>query len=537
MICLTHLCCFLFSLEHLVLTCRFHPLARCHVSDSFCYSVYFSQLSYFFIAFSTQFKDWKRSVLERRPRGKSVLYFVVGCTCRTGFAQLSLVCKEFRKMLTFFTAAAKSGEKANRRLKHSDFIWDQTAIYAAYSTAALFVIGVGQDFLENADVKCLPPAYTNRDQAAYINSVCGKKISKVELLSFIFLLETVFLAIPHLMWKRLAKPALEQFFSMAPNIARYREKRTGLFEATTLDTVRCLQEQFSDTNLLRYNYIGKTACQLAAATIFMIIVALFYKVDDFQEQFVCDTHTLTHPPDWFVAEISEAVCTGTRHLGSQFSTISTSTTNQQGYNTSTTNVTVNACLRGSMVFRCSFRAAAILYWLWLANFVLLSVAMLATIYSLAWTVPCRVGRCRGRSWYNPLADHWQRLDYKGRALFLYQFCSHQGGKYKPNDDWRYESYIRSDLDLLVMMLFAYDKGHGRTFYEVQVEIALDDLWAKDYENYVTFQNKLAGHTMREDFEWRTTPEGADLQLRRTQVGDFINKYTRRNVFWLQRIVV
>jgi hypothetical protein len=114
----------------------------------------------------------------------------------------------------------------------------------------------------------------------------------------------------------------------------------------------------------------------------------------------------------------------------------------------------------------------------LAFFFVLGVAVCAIVYGLHWH-------------YRP---HWQQLDYKGKASYIYSFCIHQGQgqRYNPNNKWiQNHTKIASDLDLLVMMLYRYDKGHGKTFFEIQLDNSLEEKWTKGFEEYVAFSNDLA----------------------------------------------
>ena len=334
-----------------------------------------------------------------------------------------------------------------------EFIWDQLIVYAAYIFVVFTLLAAGEQFFTWSEARCLVSLNFNRDQAAYVNAYCTRHVRKMEQLSLLFLLEILFVGGPHIIWSKFASSALEQFFSMAPTIECYRDRETGRFHVDSTEIVQCLQTHFGSRQTLKSSYCIKLVVHLLAALVFLAISASYYTLDDFSVNFDCSMpEDLVNP--WLTESLTSLQCS---HL----------------------NVTLlndkMTCMKGRVEFPCIYTQALLLKPLWICSFLVIIIAASASIYGLYW-------------YFTP---HWQQLDYKGKALFLYSFCIHQGQPYKPKRKWiQRHARIGSDLDLLVMMLYGYDKGHGKTFYEIQLDNRLEELWSKDFETYVAFTNDL-----------------------------------------------
>ena len=66
---------------------------------------------------------------------------------------------------------------------------------------------------------------------------------------------------PHIIWSKSASSALEQFFSMAPTIERYRDRETGRFDFDSIEIVQRLQTHFGSRQRLKNSYCIKIVVQ------------------------------------------------------------------------------------------------------------------------------------------------------------------------------------------------------------------------------------------------------------------------------------
>ena len=321
----------------------------------------------------------------------------------------------------------------------------------------------GEQLFSYSEAHCLVSLNFNRDQAAYVNAYCTRHVRKMEQLSLLFILEILFVGGPHIIWSKFASSALEQFFSMAPMIERYRDRETGRFDVESIEIVQRLQTHFGSRQRLKRSYCIKLVVYLLAALVFLAISASYYTLDDISVNFDCSMpEDLVNP--WLTESLTSLQCS---HL----------------------NVTLlndkMACMKDRVEFPCAYTQTLLLQPLWICSFLVIIIAASPSIYGLYW-------------YFTP---HWQQLDYKGNASFLYSFCIHQGQPYKPKRKWiQQHARIGRDLDLLVMMLYRYGKGHGKAFYEIQLDNRLEELWSKDFETYVAFTNGLgnAQHTGSRD---------------------------------------
>ena len=341
------------------------------------------------------------------------------------------------------------------RGKFKEFIWDQLTVFAAYTLAVFGLLAAGEQFLKYSDAHCFVFTNFNRDQAAFVNSYCTRRVRKMEQLSLLFFLETLFVGGPHVLWHRFASSALDQFFSMAPEIQRYRIRETGRFDVDSIEIVQRLQSHFGRRQRLKMSYCIKLSIQLVVALAFVAFSAVYYTPDDFKSSFDCSIE-------------KELICSWLIESWASFhcdrSLINTSSITSH-------------YLDGKVMFTfpCTYTEALLLEPLWICSFIVLALAVIVSLYGLYW--------------YK--TPHWQQLDYEGKAVFLYSFCIRRGLPYKPMQKWIQEhTKIANDLDLLVMMLCRYDKGHGKTFYEIQVENRLEEMWSRDFESYGAFINDL-----------------------------------------------
>jgi hypothetical protein len=230
-----------------------------------------------------------------------------------------------------------------------EFIWDQLVTYTTYIFIVFTLLAAGEHLFTHSEARCLGPSAFNRDQAAYINGYCTRHVAKMERLAWLFLLEVVFVGGSHVVWSKLVSSALEQFFSMAPTIERYRDRETGRFDADSIEIVQRLQTHFGSRQRMTNSYRVKLVVQLIAAIGFLIASATYYKTDDFSENFNCSlSENLVNP--WLTEWLSKLQC-------SHISLANVSLLNNK-----------MVCIRDRVYFPCTYSRALSLKPLWVGIF-------------------------------------------------------------------------------------------------------------------------------------------------------------------------
>ena len=406
------------------------------------------------------------------------------------------------------------------RTKYKNFLWDQVIIYLCVCLVVLLAVAVGEEFLGGGGaVVCLTPNDFTRDQVAFVNGMCSEGVNLLRLLPLFLLGELVFLVGPHVLWTKIAGPHLEEFFSLSPTIDRYRDRRTGLFSSESVEIVKLLQNHFSRSHLVYKSYVVKLLLQLIFALVIIVLMFVLYlKVEPttYGSTFQCTIHESLYKREWFRPELDSLCDSG--YIG----------------NSSTCTEDFPASLP------CAFTLGLLFVPLWYSNVPLLLLVAFMAGYGFVKLFLC---------------SHGSQLDYRTRAQLLYKLCAYrprmleeltskgepdqkskdtntkQGNKSntstsanggEDNDDVfprRTEKdpsttesktdtkrtispteprragtkrKIKSDLDFLSLLLASSDKGHGRTFFEVQVEIHTAEIWTKDYQQHLHSSSKTGG---------------------------------------------
>ncbi|XP_065839791.1 uncharacterized protein [Oscarella lobularis] len=257
----------------------------------------------------------------------------------------------------------------------------------------------------------------------------------MKLMPLAFVVQLVVVIGPHQMWKAYAGPKLKQFFSMTLSIARYRDRKTGLFSSVTIETVKRLRDDFGRQDDVVKSYERKLTLQLifAAASAAGISAAslLLQPGKAFDTTFICRLESSDYGKYWL--ERQRQYCL-----------------NSSCFSLNQTAVP------------CTYSFPVVLLPLWVSNLVLLAVIAALALWGMIWR----------------RSSHWEMLDFEGKADFFYALCVNTA-KYEPSDSWKKQCTIKTNLDLFLSMLYATDKGHGETFHDVLVSLSLDERWKRD----------------------------------------------------------
>ena len=317
-----------------------------------------------------------------------------------------------------------------------NFLWDQGILYVGLSLVVITLFAIAEAFFgQGYDLACLIPSSFSRDQAAFVNRFCSERIKGMKLMPLAFVVQLVVVIGPHQMWKAYAGPKLKQFFSMTLSIARYRDRKTGLFSSVTIETVKRLRDDFGRQDDVVKSYERKLTLQLifAAASAAGISAAslLLQPGKAFDTTFICRLESSDYGKYWL--ERQRQYCL-----------------NSSCFSLNQTAVP------------CTYSFPVVLLPLWVSNLVLLAVIAALALWGMIWR----------------RSSHWEMLDFEGKADFFYALCVNTA-KYEPSDSWKKQCTIKTNLDLFLSMLYATDKGHGETFHDVLVSLSLDERWKRD----------------------------------------------------------
>ena len=337
-----------------------------------------------------------------------------------------------------YTKSSPEESLSQKPAEYNRFIWDVVFRYFSFLGVALVLIGLGEEFFLERGLGCNAPPYVNRDQYTYVVLWCSRQVRLVDLLPLLILIQTFAILAPQVLWEVYAAPSLQQFFSMAPKLQPLRDKTTGIYDVETSRIVVHLRGKYREKKTLQRFYEFKLACQIILTYCFVVLMlALYLGGTVFQVDFICSE----------VGSVKRSV---------QF------------------NVSM---IKGLDPFnvRCTYTTAVTYFPLWIIDIVLLLISAVVGTF--------------GRAWIK--MNHWKELDHTGRADYCYSFgLNTDSEKYEPSNSYKSNCTIKDDLDLLTLLLFNSDRGQGETFYDVLVELRLQERWANDFEDYSNYVSKI-----------------------------------------------
>ena len=339
---------------------------------------------------------------------------------------------------------------AEAKETYKKFSWDEILHYMSLVSGMLALIGLGGEYFTGTDrgLACTVSNTLTRDEARFAVMWCAShmQVRLVDAVPFVMFVQGLFLAGPHLLWETMAAPALEQFFAMAPSLSRSCDCQTGEWPFETVEIVRKLKATYEKSETAVSSYQWKLWVQLIVSLVFLVVLGvIFHFTGFFAVHFLC-------------TKVGEDLTF--RRAGFN----STRLTGYNPYDTLCTYTTAN-----SMVVICC------------ADIGVLIIAFIAAVKG----VEC----CKK-------PHHWTKLDSSSYASFLYAFSMNPTAAaqhcYKPNLQHKKSLRIKTDLDLLVLMLFRKDKGLGETFFDVQVQLQLEKLFQRQLEDLSTYFCLLLG---------------------------------------------
>ncbi|XP_065826373.1 uncharacterized protein [Oscarella lobularis] len=358
---------------------------------------------------------------------------------------------------------AKEGLAAENNSKqklYKRFIWDEILGATTLVSALLVVVlTLGEALSDNRGLACNVPTTMNRDQARYVTLWCTRKVQTVDSMSLIILAQSLFVYSPHLLWEAVAAPTLEQFFVLTSLLSRLREESSGQYSNETVQIVRKLQKCYEKEKTLfqsiHKTYLVKLGSQLLFSLAFFIGMVIVFYVNSWQ-----------FSPDF--------ICHGVGNDSARAHYVGNQDKNQSlvaGF--------------APIDIPCTHTIALLAYPVWICNVLILIVTVIASIVGLVYVIQ----------------KPWDELEFKNHAEFRYFFSLNVGSEeiYAKNKKRKNTKKVKitTDLDFLVVLLYNKDEGLGETFFDVQIDIETDRLWASDYERYSSIISQLVDSPNRE----------------------------------------
>ena len=316
-------------------------------------------------------------------------------------------------------------------------------------------------FLVDPDPDELERDFT-RSQSDYLNSFCTESVPNVEFFPIFILVQGILLVVPHFIWAAVFKGDFDSFFAVTENLARLRDRDTGMYDPSNFERVEKLEIEFGRKRKRIFSsYILKLFLQLGVCVVTLVFSEVFF--EEFNFTFMC-------PRD---AKINE------------------------------TDFPENWPLNRTVP--CVFASIRFLKIVRYGDYILTSLAFILICMALGWSA----------------IRHTKELGHQEIATFVFQSClpakSHvfphifefrpkltrsEDLKFPFSVVWPFcrgcikRSFrlmiltprIRNDLDFLQMTLFRADSSHGRVFKEIQIDKELQKLRGRDHQLIHLFLN-------------------------------------------------
>ena len=335
-----------------------------------------------------------------------------------------------------------------------DFFWDSIVQYLASGMIALTLLGqavIALVEVTSGSVKCftLNENFT-REQNFYVNDYCDRYAPITQYLSWVLVVQALFVVVPHFLWKSWYKGKFRFFFELAKSLDRDRNSKSGQYNLENFKTMRFLRKEFGKSKpkpWMFITYVLKLIVQLFFVIAAFPIHATVFSFERYHPSFFCPS-----------VEEDEAPCTKLR---------SNSTCN-----ISDTDWPFNFHVH------CVIASLSTQSVVWVVNTVVLICSSLTLIFGLVW--------CFWR--------HTQFLNWKQAALFSFESslnAEHFVAKRLWDTLRRPKLYrISTDFDFLFMKLQRFDAGLAKILRELAIEDLVQQMIIKNNEeqNYIGASN-------------------------------------------------
>ncbi len=319
--------------------------------------------------------------------------------------------------------------------KPREFFWDSVTKYIVGVIIGLAAIDTITEFVRGSSISCLSPN-GNED---FINNYCSSSIPRSEYFPAFIAIHAILILIPHSLWVNRYNGSFEFFFTQSRELDRTRDHGSGFYSDKNYLVVDQLDKAFTtyNQNWMYTSYLLKLVVQLVISIAGFIIAVFFF--NNFNEVFLCPL------------------------------------------NFSNSSLQANNPLWPLEVqVTCVFKSIRLFAILRLADLVLLTILVLAYLWSLIWC----------------MSSHSTALGTDQVAKFSFESCI--SPRYHLFDSLALRNihsplrkliqivleniplcgsgpHVRTNLDFLMLKLFRTDSGLGFVLREMQILLKIKDL--------------------------------------------------------------
>ena len=183
---------------------------------------------------------------------------------------------------------AKGDGDALGEVLPDDFFWDSIVQYLASGMIVLTLLGGA---VTSGSVKCftLNENFT-REQNFYVNDYCDRYVRITQYLSWVLVLQALFVVVPHFLWKSWYKGKFRFFFELAKSLDRDRNSKSGQYNLENFKTMRFLRKEFGKSKpkpWMFITYVLKLIVQLFFVIAAFPIHATVFSFEKYNPSFFC----------------------------------------------------------------------------------------------------------------------------------------------------------------------------------------------------------------------------------------------------------
>ena len=360
-------------------------------------------------------------------------------------------------------------------VNQKDFYWDQIVLVLISAILGLSFLDISIEFFRGSEVQCFFEIDNfTISKGNYINSYCYGSLPNTQYYLVFILISALVVIAPHYLWNAYYAANFDFFFDLIKKLDRLRDACTGEYSSLNFERVKKLEEKFSKPRIFRF-YVLKLSLQLFISVVTLVVNAIYFRKEDFQEEFNCPKNCVTNGR----GTQSTPNCSDLWPLNNQF--------------------------------KCVYNSLRLLDFLHSTVFGLLGLTIVILSIGLFWILgrhatelgAKRVADFCFNSCLHPEAfsfTSWKVLFTKCGGRKLKSAQSRTASKNCCKGVWRaikaqlqpyFDPRIENDLDFLLMRLFKADSGHGQVFRDIQIARHLRMKTSVDHQRLYLL-NKIHG---------------------------------------------
>ena len=369
-------------------------------------------------------------------------------------------------------------DKENAPVNQKEFYWDQIVKVLVSSMLGLSFLEISIEFFRGSEVQCFFDIDNfTISKGNYINSYCYGSLPNTQYYLVFILISALVLFAPQYLWNSYFSAHFDFFFDLIKKLDRLRDTNTGEYSPQNFERVKKLEERFSKSQIFFF-YKAKLVLQWITCVIVLVVNAVYFKEEDFEEEFDCPKNCVL-----------------------------------DGSGTQSTPNCSNLWLLNEQ-FECVYNSFRLLFFLFCAMYGLLGLMIIVLVIGLIWSCVGRHATELGaikvaefcfNSCLHPEAFSFTSLKKVLQPKYCYRKLKSSCRKVKESERpyWTGSKLslslyprIENDLDFLLMRLFKADSGHGQVFKDIQIAKHLRALVVDDHKRLYLF-NQIHGDLLRE----------------------------------------